>query len=115
LSQLAQAKENVNKINAVNTKVSEIVGLLQQYDLPMLILIAVRSSRPLRHEIWRYLTVWSRIEPILDGNDLKKLGYKPGPQYRQMLNDLRDATLDGVISDHAQAKEFLAKRYPLSQ
>jgi tRNA nucleotidyltransferase (CCA-adding enzyme) len=91
---------------------SQVVQLLRQYDLPMLILIAVQSRRPLRRIIWKYLTVWSRVQPILNGNDLKKLGYKPGPQFRQMLDDLLAATLDGVICDHVEAEEFLAKHYP---
>jgi len=100
---------------------SQVVQLLQRYDLPTLILTAVQSPRPLRRQIWQYLTVWSRIQPILDGNDLRKLGYRPGPQYRQILDDLRAATLDGVIGvgvdqprHRTEAEEFLAKHYPHS-
>ncbi|MDZ8138131.1 MAG: CBS domain-containing protein [Nostoc sp. DedQUE04] len=91
---------------------SQVVQLLRQYDLPMLILIAVQSLRSLRHQIWEYLTVWANVQPLLNGNDLKKLGYKPGPQYRQILDDMLAATLDGVIKDKTEAKEFLAQHYP---
>lgn len=90
---------------------SQVVQLLRKYDLPMLILIAVRSKRSLRRKIWQYLTVWANVQPILNGNDLRKLGYKPGPQYRQMLDDLLAVTLDGVVSDRASAEEFLGQRY----
>ncbi|MHC0062556.1 CBS domain-containing protein [Nostoc sp. UIC 10890] len=91
---------------------SQVVQMLQKYDLPMLILIAVQSPRSLRHQIWEYLTVWANVQPLLNGNDLKKLGYKPGPQYRQILDDLLAATLDEVIKDRNEAEEFLAKHYP---
>ncbi len=91
---------------------SQVVQLLRQYELPMLILIAVQSSRAIRHQIWQYLTVWSRVQPLLNGNDLRKLGYKPGPQYKLMLDALLAATLDGVMSDRTSAQEFLAKHYP---
>ncbi|MBH8572902.1 CBS domain-containing protein [Nostocaceae cyanobacterium CENA369] len=93
---------------------SQVVQLLRQFDLPMLILIATYSPRvsKLRRQIWHYLTVWSHVQPILNGNDLKKLGYKPGPQYRQILDNLLTATLDGAISDRIQAEEFLAQHYP---
>ncbi|MEH2167555.1 MAG: CBS domain-containing protein [Nostoc sp.] len=91
---------------------SQVMQLLRQYDLPMLILIAVQSPRSLRHQIWEYLTVWANVQPLLNGNDLKKLGYKPGPQYRQILDDMLAATLDGVIKDKTEAEEFLAQHYP---
>ncbi|MGJ5676125.1 MAG: CBS domain-containing protein [Nostochopsis sp.] len=90
---------------------SQVVKLLRSYDLPTLILVALHSSRPIRKQIWHYLTVWADIQPILNGNDLKKLGYKPGPQYRQMLDDLLAATLDGKICDRTSAEEFLNINY----
>ncbi len=91
---------------------SQVMQLLREYDLPMLILIALQSPRSLRHQIWEYLTVWANIQPLLNGNDLKKLGYKPGPQYRQILDNVLAATLDGVIKDRSEAEEFLAQHYP---
>ena len=93
-------------------KPSQVVQLLRQYDLPALILIALQSPRSIRSQIWRYLTVWADIQPPLNGNDLKQLGYKPGPQYRQILEHLLAAKLDGVISDRAEAEKFLFENYP---
>ena len=52
------------------------------------------------------------MQPLLNGNDLKQLGYKPSPQYKQMLDDLLTATVDGIIKDKAEAQEFLAQYYP---
>ncbi|KYC42978.1 poly(A) polymerase [Scytonema hofmannii PCC 7110] len=118
LENLAKAQENVETLSAKTERgeaeisPSQVVQLLRQYDLPMLILIAVQSPRSIRQKIWKYLTVWSGVQPILNGNDLKKIGYKPGPQFRQMLDDLLAATLDGRICDRAEAEEFLAKHYP---
>ena len=76
-----------------------------------LILIALQSHRKIRRRIWQYLTNWGNIQPLLNGNDLKELGYKPSPQYKQMLDDLLTATVDGIIKDKAQAQEFLAQHY----
>ncbi|MBD2525937.1 CBS domain-containing protein [Nostoc sp. FACHB-133] len=91
---------------------SQVVQLLRQYDLPMLILIALQSPQEIRHQIWEYLTVWANVQPLLNGNDLKKLGYKPGPVYRQILDDILAATLDGVIKYKTEAEDFLAQHYP---
>jgi len=99
---------------------SQVVRQLRRYDLPTLILIAVQSPRSIRRQIWRYLTHWVNVQPPLNGNDLKALGYKPGPQYRQILEELLAATLDGVISVseaspeeiRTGAKAFLSAQYP---
>ncbi|MBD2729560.1 CBS domain-containing protein [Nostoc sp. FACHB-892] len=112
LNNLAQAQSEVMTLLPTLQRPSQVVQLLRQYDLPMLILIALQNPREIRHQIWKYLTFWTNVQPLLNGNDLKKLGYKPGPQYRQILDDVVAATLDGVIKDRTEAEEFLAQYYP---
>lgn len=127
LNDLSQAQEHINKITSTpfveaqrkggiefddKIRPSQVVQLLRQYDVPLLILIAVQSPRVIRRKIWQYLTVWRNVQAIFNGNDLQQIGYKPGPQYRQMLDDLLAATLDRVICNKTEAEEFLAKHYP---
>ncbi|NRB06251.1 MAG: CBS domain-containing protein [Richelia sp.] len=94
---------------------SQVLQLLRQYESPLLILVALHSSRVVRRQIWYYLTTLMHIQPVINGNDLKKLGYKPGPVYKQILDDLLAATLDGEISVRTQAEAFLAQHYPQSE
>lgn len=113
LENLATAEATVTQAFHIPTpkyclRPSEVVKLLREYKLPTLVLLAVRTPRPIRRQIWQYLTHWSHIEPPLNGNDLKKLGYKPGPQYRTILDNLLMARLDGVIRDRAEAEAFLS-------
>ena len=91
---------------------SATVELLRPHKLPMLILIGARSDRRRRHQIWQYLTHWSHIQAPLTGNNLKELGYRPGPQYKQILADLLTATLDGEVSDRTSAEAYVKARYP---
>ncbi|MEG4283834.1 CBS domain-containing protein [Microcoleus sp. A006_D1] len=93
---------------------SQLVFLLRNYELPMLIAIALQSPRSVRRQIWEYLTRWANVESPLNGNDLKALGYKPGPGFKRMLDDLLAAALDGDLGDRATAISFLAQRYPQS-
>jgi len=93
---------------------SQVVQQLRRYDLATLILIALQSPRFIRRQIWQYLTIWANVQPILNGNALKSLGYKPGPQFKQILSELLAAKLDGIISDRASALAFLSQHYPLS-
>ena len=88
---------------------SQVVKLLRAYDASTLILVAVGlPSSP----IPQYLTDWSQVRAPLDGSDLKAMGYQSGRQFKQILNDLLNATLDGEIQDREAAKKFLAERYP---
>lgn len=113
LQQLAQAQAEVIESLATAKRPSEVFQRLREYKLPTLVLIGVKSPRAIRRKIWQYLTTWTHVQAPLNGNDLKRLGYKPGPQYRQILDALVAATLDGTIQDEADAKVFLADQYPL--
>ncbi|AFY50511.1 tRNA nucleotidyltransferase/poly(A) polymerase [Nostoc sp. PCC 7524] len=111
LQNLATAETEVITSLPECERPSQIVQLLRKYDLETLILVALQSQRKFRQQIWHYLTVLAHVHPIINGNDLKKLGYKPGPQYRQMLDDLLAATLDRVVKNQAEAEAFLSENY----
>ena len=111
LKQLTPAQNAVTKYLPTYNKPSEIVKLLRQYHLPMLVLLTVRTPRIIRSKIWQYLTQWSQIKAPLNGNDLKQLGYKPSPQYKQILEDLLMAKLDGIVCDRTEAENWLLQNY----
>ncbi len=113
LGKLAAAQATTAETLPSCDRPSQVVQVLQQYNAALLILIAIRSDRPTRKTIWRYLTEWSQVKAPLDGADLKQLGYKPGPQFKPMLEALTAATLDGQVCDRAQAEQFIAQHYPL--
>ena len=54
-----------------------------------------------------YLTRWRNLHSVTKGEDLKRVGLKPGPVYKRILNRLRDAWLDGDISTVEQEKNLL--------
>ncbi|MEC4983149.1 MAG: CBS domain-containing protein [Oscillatoria sp. PMC 1068.18] len=113
LENLATWRSEINQCLPNCQLKSEIVKLLRNYKLPALVLVAVKSSLTIRRLIWQYLTNWSEIKPPLNGNDLKALGYKPGPRYKQILDDLLSARLDEKISESRHdAIDFLTANYP---
>ncbi len=115
LNKLERVESELRELLPTFDRVSQVVQTLRQYDRSLLILIAVRCRSRLdpaliiRRQIWKYLTIWSNIQPILTGDDLRRLGYQPGPQYRQILDNILTATLDGVVTDKSSAEEFLAR------
>ena len=93
---------------------SQIYQLLRPYKTLQLILFAAYGNRPQRQRIWQYITRLSQVKPLLNGNDLKTLGLKPGPLYKQILDDVLDRTLDRQISDRATAIEYVKSKYEVA-
>lgn len=54
-----------------------------------------------------------RPKPLLTGNDLIAMGYRPGPQFKEMLSAVEDAQLEGRLRDAANAREFVREQFPL--
>ncbi|MEL6929008.1 MAG: CBS domain-containing protein [Cyanobacteria bacterium J06600_6] len=90
---------------------SQTYQLLCSYKPLQLVLFAAQSDRPNRQRIWQYLTHLSQTKPLLNGNDLKTLGFKPGPLYKQILDDILNLTLDLQISDRETAIEYVKSKY----
>jgi putative nucleotidyltransferase with HDIG domain len=59
----------------------------------------------------------SEVRPprLLSGDDLKDLGYTPGPEFQKILATLEDAQLEEAVQTRDQALEFVRRRYPLRQ
>ncbi len=113
MQQLESAQTKIGQTMATDHRISELVSLFNQFDRVLLILVGIRSQRSVRKTIWRYLTDWSTVKPLLDGNDLKVLGYKPGPNFRRILDAIAAATLDNMIHTRDEAEAFLRATFPL--
>jgi tRNA nucleotidyltransferase/poly(A) polymerase len=49
-------------------------------------------------------------EPLVTGDDLIALGFKPGPAFKNILDRVYDEQLEGLIVDRAQALELVRRR-----
>ncbi|HEY9695213.1 MAG TPA: CBS domain-containing protein [Oculatellaceae cyanobacterium] len=113
LHQLADAHHQVVELLSKHLLNSELVKLLRQYELRTLILIAIQSKRLIRQKIWQYITILANVQSPLTGNDLKQIGYQPGRQYKQILDELLAATLDGYVTNYFDAQAFLENNFPV--
>ena len=114
LQRLQQLKiletEVTTKLNHC-TSPSQIYQTLHSYKTLGLILFAARSKKNIRRLVWQYITDFSQVKPLLNGQDLKTFGFKPGPLYKQILDDVLAATLDGKIGDRATAEKYVKAKY----
>jgi len=95
-------------------KPSEIYWLLQDLDNEgLLYLMTIARKKHIQKAVSQYVTQLDGAQPLVSGLDLQKMGYKPGPEYRSMLNHVIEEQLNGEINSHEDAMQFIRKHYPL--
>jgi len=72
---------------------------------------AVALAR-IKQRILDYLTKLSNVKPVLRGDDLLRLGIKPGPAIGALLAALLEAKLNGVINTRREEQAFVRRHLP---
>jgi poly(A) polymerase len=54
-----------------------------------------------------------RPVPLVTGDDLIAAGYAPGPEFREILDAVEDAQLEGRLLSHDAALEFVKHEFPV--
>ena len=54
-----------------------------------------------------------RPVPLVGGDDLIAAGYAPGPKFREILNAVEDAQLEGRLPSKDDAMEFVRREFPV--
>lgn len=78
----------------------------------LLHLMGLTKKKAGKKAVSLYVTEWSQLQPEIDGNDLEKMGYQPGPLYGTILRRLHDARLDGLVHDRATETAFVKEHFP---
>ena len=53
-----------------------------------------------------------RPQRILTGDDLLRMGYRPGPQFSEILRAVEDAQLEGQIENLPEAESYVRQNFP---
>lgn len=56
-----------------------------------------------------YIETWRHQRACINGNDLACMGIPPGPRYRQILEALRFAWIDGKVCSPAEERAYLGR------
>ena len=117
---LVQQKTDVERIakdmlNRPFMKPSEIYWLLGDLDNEgLLYLMTIARKKHIQKAVSLFVTTLRNVTPLINGNELKELGYRPGPGFRSMLNHLIEVQLDGQVTTHDQAMNFIISTYPVN-
>jgi tRNA nucleotidyltransferase (CCA-adding enzyme) len=73
----------------------------------ILYMMATTRKKAVKKSISHFFTNLRRVQIQLRGKDLKKMGFKPGPIYRQVLENILNAKLDGKIKTRKDEIDFV--------
>jgi tRNA nucleotidyltransferase (CCA-adding enzyme) len=96
----------------VHMKHSQMYSYLEGLPVEFLLYMMAKTERLLtKKAISLYISKLKHVKPLLDGKDLKSIGIPPGPLYREILDSLLDARLNGEVSTKADELDFVVKRW----
>lgn len=96
-----------------HTRPSEIHRMLGELNNEgLLYLMAIARKRAVQQAASLYLARLRGTRPLIGGNTLKAMGYRPGPHFTAMLGHLVAKQLDGEIATPEEAQDFIRSQYP---
>ena len=93
-----------------DAKPSEIAKWLESnHQLAIYALYLAMDSEKIRDSIYIYVTRWADFKPTISGNDLQARNIPPGPLYKEILDQIKAAWIDGSIRT-SEDELFLLKK-----
>jgi tRNA nucleotidyltransferase (CCA-adding enzyme) len=99
------------KKRAYQPRASEIYRWFSPCSTTVLLYLSARADDDIRRWLSHYLIHLRTVHPELNGDDLRKLGFAPGPIYREILDALRFARLDSEVESRSDEISFVKKRF----
>lgn len=95
-------------------KPSEIYWLLSVLDNEgLLYLMTIARKRYIQQAVSLFVTALRKVTPLVNGDELKAMGFTPGPTFRVIRNHLIEMQLNGEVTTRDQALAFIRTAYPL--
>ncbi len=107
----ASLSERINPFEDPAILPSQVARILDEFSDTNLqvgwLLAAERTA--VQSKIAAYASDWRNRRPTISGSDLKAMGIAPGPRYRQILDRLRFAWIDGDVRSVEDETALLQK------
>lgn len=95
IASVHSARASLSNIGMKKSDIANILrGMSQEATL---FLMAITENEEVRKSISNFITTLSSVKPEITGDDLKSMGLKEGPMFKEILESLRDARIDGLI------------------
>jgi len=99
------------KLNQKQLRASRLRQLLDPASGELRLLVWAIGGGRVRKRVDRYLTRLASVRPVLTGQDLKRLGFPPGPTYRRILDLLLEGRLEGRLRSRDDEINLVQQRF----
>ncbi len=107
MHEVASLKTEIETLQMGDVAPSEVYRLLVPFSGPAILAAWVATDSPgVREHLSCYWESYRHVKPAIGGDDLKAMGYKPGPIFGQVLDALRDMRLDGQVSSEGEERRI---------
>ncbi|MEJ2056499.1 MAG: hypothetical protein P8X39_01510 [Desulfofustis sp.] len=115
INEKAQADKTSRFLNRrTGLKNSEIYTALKDLSIEgLLYLMAVARKSEVKKFVSTFVTSMRSEQSLLNGDDLKKLGYRPGPLFKTILETLLLARLDKKVITRQDEIDLVTKNFPI--
>jgi len=114
---IIKAKESlsevVEKLKESKLKPSSIYRALKGLPGEALIIIVLKSeSRLVERRVYEFLTRMRKVKIYTTGDKLKRMGYREGPIFNKIMEELLWAKLDGTLRTASSETKFVIDNFP---
>ncbi|MGM0651656.1 MAG: CBS domain-containing protein [Bacillota bacterium] len=103
-----EAPAVLEKLNQSDLNPSTVVNYLEPLPVEAILLVYTQTENSwVKENLKLYMDGLRYIRPRLRGGDLKELGVKPGPLYREIIDKLKQAVLDGEVRTPQEELDFV--------
>lgn len=98
-------------LNKDKTKPSRIYQSLEHisYEVIIAVLVTLKNKKIARH-IHDFFSIYNGTKLMITGHDLKDLGIRPGPHFKEVLHKVLCAKLDNKLSQKREELSFLKQQ-----
>ncbi len=91
----------------------EILSPLSQETL--LFTTAKAEEKIVKKRIFFYFTRLKKLKIEVNGNDLKKMGYKPSPLFKKIFEEVKKAKLNGQVKTKEEEINYVRKKFYIGE
>lgn len=101
----------LSRLDKKDLKASDIYNLLSTVPTESIILMIAKTEKnTVKKHISLYLTELKKVKISVTGKDLLKMGVRPGPDYKQILNRVLEEKLDGRLKTRDEEINYIKEK-----
>jgi len=109
-----EAERIIEKLKSSETDTpSSIYYLLQPLPREVLLFaMAKTEKRIVKKRIFLFLSRLEGVKTKVSGDDLKKIGYRPSPKFKEILEEVKKVKLDGLLTTKKEEIDYIKSKFP---